>query len=565
MPVNRNALIRYKTIDKCLQNRFRKWTLDDLIDACSDALYEYEGIDKGISKRTIQSDLQMMRSDKLGYNAPIIVLEKKYYTYEEGDYSITNIPLTDQDLHQLGEAVSFLKQFRGFSHFRKLEGMIQKLEDHIHSKQDNRSTIIDFETNDLLRGIYYLEELYQAILKEKCVELQYKSYKAREVSTFIFHPFLLKEFNNRWFVLGKRAKNKMVMVLALDRIEGLCISDEILSPIKNFIPSDYFNDIIGVTNNFNDEAQEILLQANRKHAPYILTKPLHASQKEVERNHEGVVISLKVKFNYELEQAILAYGENIKVIKPQYLKRKILSRLNASIENYQQDLSIKALMIEKTKILKSGFTKFNSFYLQSELQELKVMLRNFLNLNKESLENDYTDLNPIITDYPKFSSTLLKSELKKFVSLIDPDLVFRQASLVNLSKKNDSICDWHQDEKYYFGERKKTGDLKSWKKIAGGYIAEPSDEALGNGLSLYIFLKASNEKTGSWEFLSGSHKRKHKQKDIVMIAENCTSSATDFNAGSMVVFRPLILKKFNKGPETSKLLLIELNFEISDK
>ena len=49
MPANRNALIRYKTIDKCLQNRYRTWTLNDLIDACSDALYEYEGIDKGIS------------------------------------------------------------------------------------------------------------------------------------------------------------------------------------------------------------------------------------------------------------------------------------------------------------------------------------------------------------------------------------------------------------------------------------------------------------------------------------------------------------------------------------
>ena len=82
MSVNKNALIRYKTIDKCLQNRYRKWTLEDLIDACSDALYEYEGIDKGVSKRTVQADIQIMRSDKLGYFAPIIVLDKKFYTYE---------------------------------------------------------------------------------------------------------------------------------------------------------------------------------------------------------------------------------------------------------------------------------------------------------------------------------------------------------------------------------------------------------------------------------------------------------------------------------------------------
>ena len=105
MPVNRNALIRYKTIDNCLRNKYRQWTLDDLIEACSEALYEYEGIDKGVSRRTIQMDIQLMRSNKLGYDAPIVVVDKKYYTYEDPEYSITNIPLTDQDLGKLSEVV----------------------------------------------------------------------------------------------------------------------------------------------------------------------------------------------------------------------------------------------------------------------------------------------------------------------------------------------------------------------------------------------------------------------------------------------------------------------------
>ena len=117
MPLNKNALIRYRTIDTCLTNRFRKWTLIDLIDSCSEALYEYEGIDKGVSKRTIQADLQMMRSDKLGYNAPIIVTDKKYYTYDDPNYSITNIPLTNQDLDTLHQVIGILDQFKGFSHF----------------------------------------------------------------------------------------------------------------------------------------------------------------------------------------------------------------------------------------------------------------------------------------------------------------------------------------------------------------------------------------------------------------------------------------------------------------
>lgn len=71
MPANKNALIRYKTIDNCLRNKYRRWTIDNLVDACCDALYDMEGISKGVSLRTVQADLQIMRSDKLGYNAPI--------------------------------------------------------------------------------------------------------------------------------------------------------------------------------------------------------------------------------------------------------------------------------------------------------------------------------------------------------------------------------------------------------------------------------------------------------------------------------------------------------------
>ena len=108
MPANKNALIRYKTIDRCLRNRFRRWTIDDLTEACSDALYEMEGIVKGVSVRTVQGDLQIMRSDKLGYNAPIEVYDRIYYRYADPDYSISDTPLTEEDCDLLKEAVELL-------------------------------------------------------------------------------------------------------------------------------------------------------------------------------------------------------------------------------------------------------------------------------------------------------------------------------------------------------------------------------------------------------------------------------------------------------------------------
>ena len=109
MPANKNALIRYKTIDNCLRNKYRRWTLDDLVDACCDALYEMEGITKGVCARTVQMDIQIMRSDKLGYNAPIEVYDRIYYRYADPDYSITDMPLTLEDCKLIKEAIVLLK------------------------------------------------------------------------------------------------------------------------------------------------------------------------------------------------------------------------------------------------------------------------------------------------------------------------------------------------------------------------------------------------------------------------------------------------------------------------
>ena len=109
MPANKNALIRYKTLDRCLRNRYRRYTIDDLIEECSNALYEMEGIDKGISKRTIQGDINVMRSGKLGYYAPIEVYDGKYYQYSDPDYSISDNPLTNDDYVLIKETMHLIE------------------------------------------------------------------------------------------------------------------------------------------------------------------------------------------------------------------------------------------------------------------------------------------------------------------------------------------------------------------------------------------------------------------------------------------------------------------------
>ena len=67
-----------------------------------------EGITKGVCARTVQNDIQIMRSDKLGYNAPIEVYDKIYYRYADPDYSITEMPLTMDDCNLIKQAITLL-------------------------------------------------------------------------------------------------------------------------------------------------------------------------------------------------------------------------------------------------------------------------------------------------------------------------------------------------------------------------------------------------------------------------------------------------------------------------
>jgi hypothetical protein len=111
-------------------NRCKRWTLDMLVDACSEALYDYEGVGN-ISKRTVQLDLQMMRSDRYGYNAPIEVYEQKYYRYADPDYSITNLPLSQRDYEMMQEAVGMLRQFQDFDFFTEMSDVVNRMQDQL--------------------------------------------------------------------------------------------------------------------------------------------------------------------------------------------------------------------------------------------------------------------------------------------------------------------------------------------------------------------------------------------------------------------------------------------------
>ncbi|MEN0052393.1 MAG: RNA 2'-phosphotransferase [Mucilaginibacter sp.] len=380
MPVNRNALIRYRTIDQCLQNRFKKWTLDDLIDACGEALYEYQGINTGVSRRTVQADMEMMRSNKLGYEAPIIVVDKKYYTYSDKNYSITNSPLNQQDMQVLTEVSGLLKQFKGFNHFADLNEMVSKLEDKIYTQKTQSTPVIDFEKNDNLKGLEWIEVIRKAIVAQKTICITYQSFKAREANTFCFSGYLLKEYRNRWFVLGMPHKrNDQILTLALDRIQTVQQDEELYRENTVLDLATYYNDCIGVTKSPGQRDSEVVFWIDAANAPYVITKPLHHTQKLLSEDELGKTFSMRVILNFELERELLGFGAKMRVLGPRALVKQIKEQLAKTLRNYESNntmpatatLTLHETMKEKDII---SISKFLSLILRHQPELIGIEL-----------------------------------------------------------------------------------------------------------------------------------------------------------------------------------------------
>lgn len=333
MAQNKNALLRYRTIDRCLRNTGRKWTLNDLVEACSDALYEFEGKQDPISLRTIQLDIQMMRSERLGYEAPIEVYERKYYRYSDPDYSINNRPLTEHDCEVLNRTIDLLRQYDEFDRYHDMAEVVNRLQDKVASTK--RKPIVEFERNPNLKGIGHLNGLYDLIASRKTINVCYQSFNSRKPKNYVLFPHLLKEYRNRWFLFGTRAEDSKLFNLALDRIISFMPEEGIPYRDNPEFMEDFFSDVIGVTKHSKLNKAKIRIKAFGTQADYIVTKPLHSSQRLVtsDRNADYKTFEIEVVINNELIAQLMSFGAGIKVISPESL-------VNDLREIYKNGLSL---------------------------------------------------------------------------------------------------------------------------------------------------------------------------------------------------------------------------------
>ena len=323
MAQNKNAVIRYKALDKCFSNPYKKFYIKDLIEYCSNVLSEHYATETTVSRRQIFDDMDFMKSEA-GYDAPIESVKdgrKVFYRYWDPDFSILKKPLSSQEIGQLTEALETMSRLKNLPGFDWIEEIQTKINAGLNL-QHSEKKVIDFEVNEFLKGIEFLSTLYQFILNKQPVVISYKSFKTETGSTFEISPYYLKQYNNRWFLFGWNHLGKHLQNLALDRIHSIEISQD--SFIENQIYfDDYFEDIIGVSNDLAKDPVTVLIALSENIIPYIKSKPIHGSQKINEN-----ILSLEVKLNYELEALILSYGENMQVIEPEELVNSLKNRIS---------------------------------------------------------------------------------------------------------------------------------------------------------------------------------------------------------------------------------------------
>ena len=333
MPTNKNAAIRYQALDKCFRDRRHRYYIDDLIDACEEALEYYNGIG-GVSRRQIFEDIKFMESET-GWSIP---LERKkdgkkvYYRYEDPDFSINQQPLTDEEAQQLQTVILTLSRFRGLPSNEWVEEVISNLEWRFNLKGKNEN-VIGFDHNPNLNGLEYLSAVIDATSNHQPLRIEYHNYKngGKDIS-YIIHPYYVKQYNNRWFLLGRVDGRKDITNLALDRIVSMTIaSDVVFIPNEKIDFEHYFDDVVGVTVP-KDEPINIELQLSENRFKYVVSKPLHHTQETIDESNR--IIRIKVIPNKELDQLILSFGADMEVLSPDTYRCHIQKKIEENYKKY---------------------------------------------------------------------------------------------------------------------------------------------------------------------------------------------------------------------------------------
>ena len=326
------ASLRYFILDKCFSNTHHQYTIDELLDIVNEKLGDKEG--SSISIRQLRKDIQDMR-DRVMYDAPITAYpldgRKCYYRYSDPDFSVFNNELSPEEIENLQTTIKMLGKYRGIPANTWIEEVVSSLEYRFGIKA-NSENLISFEQNEQLKGLEYLSTIIDAAINHQPLNIDYCTFKGNKIK-MVIHPYYVKQYNGRWFLFGLDNGHERIANIALDRIQRMNNASVVFKKNDSIDFNTYFDDIIGVTIPREDVKKEsIILRFTKERFLYVISKPIHQSQRIVEGKDSEVEI--QVNPNKELCQQIFSFIPDIEVISPQWLRNEVKEKLADNLRIY---------------------------------------------------------------------------------------------------------------------------------------------------------------------------------------------------------------------------------------
>jgi len=335
MPVDRQVLIRYRVLNRCFRNAHREFDINALLDAVNHELEKHDC--QAVSERTLREDIKRLQESpyNIELDESLKSGKRRLYRYADVSFSLPLVTMDDEEKEMLKKTIGMLSQYDDIPQYQWMLMLLSQIENGVGLEENKR--FVEFQNNPDLMGIGHFQTLLGAILNKQPLSIVYRPYGKPDL-TIQIHPYYLKQYNDRWFLVVHTEGFGELSVLAIDRIVSMkTLRIDYVEP--NVDLEAYFEDSIGVTVFSDNPIESVKLRINAKRYPYIETKPLHWSQTELknEATKEYRVIKLRVRINNELESAILSFGDDVEVLAPDSLRLKIAEKIERLAKKYKYE------------------------------------------------------------------------------------------------------------------------------------------------------------------------------------------------------------------------------------
>lgn len=261
------------------------------------------------SQRTIQRDFEKIRYE-FGVN---IIYERSRNGYHIAEDSQLNV-----------------EQFLRLANLSQLTQIITGPA----AKDKDLLNYISFEAKGTLRGLEYIAPVLRAIKQNLKIKISHTTFYRKNTHNYEVWPYMLKEYDERWYVVGWVTEKEEFRSFGVDRIDELVVTNESFDRKLHPDPAPFFKDAIGIIYS-NQKPETVELAFHPFQGKYIKTLPLHDSQSILEDNNKVLRIRLHVLPNIELKRKILSYGSEVKVEKPEWLAQEITAEMKKGLGQYE--------------------------------------------------------------------------------------------------------------------------------------------------------------------------------------------------------------------------------------